>query len=114
MTRVVFHGWLRYPRKGSLKASHLCYASQAKTHYQGCSKGSRGLSVLVRVGGFFTAGPISLSTSWRQWPSDYAIHARRNLPDKELRYLRQKLDPPMRTRPHVAMGIGLYLGWTDH
>src|SRR5512142_1221050 len=34
-----------------------------------CSKGSRGLS-------------------WRQRSSRYAIHAGRNLPDKELRYLR--------------------------
>ena len=52
------------------------------------SKGPRGLSVLPRVTGFFTG--ISISPSWllRQCSSDYAIHARRNLPDKELRYLR--------------------------
>ena len=53
-----------------------------------CSKGPRGLSVLLRVGGIFTATTISPSRSWRQESSDYAIHARRNLPDKELRYLR--------------------------
>jgi hypothetical protein len=53
-----------------------------------CSKGSRGLSVLLRVGGIFTATTISPSWSWRQCPSHYTIHARRNLPDKELRYLR--------------------------
>src|SRR5262245_64190038 len=53
-----------------------------------CSKGPRGLSVLLRVGGIFTATTISPSRSWRQCSSDYAIHARRNLPDKELRYLR--------------------------
>ena len=52
------------------------------------SEGPRGLSVLLRVGGIFTATTISPSRSWRQCSSDYAIHARRNLPDKELRYLR--------------------------
>src|SRR5262249_50478 len=54
----------------------------------GYSKGSRGLSVLLRVCGIFTTSPISPSRSLRQGSSDYAIHARRNLPDKELRYLR--------------------------
>ena len=39
-----------------------------------CSKGSRGLSVPLRVGGIFTATTI--------------IRAGRNLPDKEFRYLR--------------------------
>jgi len=68
----------------------------------GCSEGSRGLFVLWRVGGIFTAVSISPSTSWRQWPSDYAIHARRNLPDKELRYLRH-------AENQVALVIGLAL-----
>ena len=54
----------------------------------GCSEGSRGLSVLPRVCGIFTTMPISPSRSLRQCSSRYAIHARRNLPDKELRYLR--------------------------
>jgi hypothetical protein len=54
----------------------------------GYSKGSRGLSVLPRVCGIFTTSPISPSPSLRQCSSRYAIHARRNLPDKELRYLR--------------------------
>ncbi len=54
----------------------------------GCSKGSRGLSVLPRVCGIFTTTTISPSPSLRQCSSRYAIHARRNLPDKELRYLR--------------------------
>ncbi len=53
-----------------------------------CSKGSRGLSVLLRVTSVFTG----LSTSpgpWRRQCSDrYAIRAGRNLPDKEFRYLR--------------------------
>ena len=52
------------------------------------SKGPRGLSVLLRVYGIFTAFSISPSRLLRQCSSGYAIHARRNLPDKELRYLR--------------------------
>ena len=52
------------------------------------SEGPRGLSVLPRVHGIFTASSISPSWLLRQCSSDYAIHARRNLPDKELRYLR--------------------------
>ncbi len=54
----------------------------------GCSKGSRGLSVLPRVLGIFTETLISPSPSLRQRPSRYAIRAGRNLPDKEFRYLR--------------------------
>ena len=53
-----------------------------------CRSGSRGLSVLLREGGIFTATSISPSLRLRQRPSRYAVHARRNLPDKELRYLR--------------------------
>ena len=52
------------------------------------SKGAQGLSVLSRVTGIFTGTTNSLSFSSRQRPSRYAIHAGRNLPDKELRYLR--------------------------
>ena len=52
------------------------------------SKGARGLSVLLRVAGIFTGTTNSLSLSLRQRPTRYAIHARRNLPDKVLRYLR--------------------------
>ena len=52
------------------------------------SKGSRGLSVLVRVRGIFTTTTISPGWWLRQCSSHYAIHAGRNLPDKELRYLR--------------------------
>src|SRR5262245_15505503 len=54
----------------------------------GYSKGSRGLSVLARVRGILTTTAISPSLSKRQCSSRYAIHAGRNLPDKELRYLR--------------------------
>ena len=52
------------------------------------SKGSRGLSVLSRVNGIFTATTISPSLSLRQCPDRYAIRAGRNSPDKEFRYLR--------------------------
>ena len=54
----------------------------------GCSKGSRGLSVLLRVARIFTGSTISPSPSLRQRPSRYAIRAGQNLPDKEFRYLR--------------------------
>ena len=54
----------------------------------GYSEGPWGLSVLLRVDGIFTATSISPSLRSRQRPSRYAVHARRNLPDKELRYLR--------------------------
>ena len=54
----------------------------------GCSKGPRGLSVLLRVRGIFTSATVSPSLWLRQCPSRYAIRAGRNLPDKELRYLR--------------------------
>jgi hypothetical protein len=54
----------------------------------GYSKGSRGLSVLSRVDGIFTATAVSPSPSLRQRPSRYTIRAGRNLPDKEFRYLR--------------------------
>ena len=52
------------------------------------SKGSRGLSVLLRVQCIFTLFSNSLSTLLRQRGSRYAIRAGRNLPDKEFRYLR--------------------------
>lgn len=49
------------------------------------SKGSRGLSVLLRVNSIFTATTISPSLSLRQRPDRYTIRAGRNLPDKEFR-----------------------------
>ena len=52
------------------------------------SKALRGLSVQLRVMGFFTHTSISPSPLLRQCPSRYAIRAGRNLPDKEFRYLR--------------------------
>src|SRR5512136_1200352 len=52
------------------------------------SKGSRGLSVPLRVPGIFTGTTISPSSWLRQCPDRYTIRAGRNLPDKEFRYLR--------------------------
>ena len=42
----------------------------------------------MRVAGIFTGLSISLSLWPRQRGCRYAIHAGRNLPDKEFRYLR--------------------------
>ncbi len=52
------------------------------------SKGPRGLSVLLQVVGILTNHAISPSPRPRQRSNRYTIHARRNLPDKEFRYLR--------------------------
>ena len=52
------------------------------------SKAPWGLSVLPRVTGIFTGTTISPGGQLRQRPDRYAIHAGRNLPDKEFRYLR--------------------------
>jgi hypothetical protein len=54
----------------------------------GCSEGARGLSVLQRATGVFTGASTSLSGLPRQRSHRYSIHAGRNLPDKEFRYLR--------------------------
>jgi hypothetical protein len=53
-----------------------------------CSKAPRGLFVLLRTDGIFTANALSPSSSLRQYPYHYAIRAGQNLPDKEFRYLR--------------------------
>jgi hypothetical protein len=63
---------------------HMHYPSSISSY----SKGSRGLSVLLRVVGIFTDTTTSLSLWLRQFPDRYAIRAGRNLPDKEFRYLR--------------------------
>ncbi len=70
------------------------------------SKGSRGLSVLLRVGSLFTATPISPSPRRRQRSRRYAIHAGRNLPDKELRYLRTVI---VTAAIHRGFGYELHL-----
>ena len=59
-----------------------------QTPISGYSKGSRGLSVLLRVSGIFTGTTISPRTTLRQCPDRCTIRAGRNLPDKEFRYLR--------------------------
>ena len=53
-----------------------------------CSKAPRGLFVLLRTDGIFTANALSPSSSLRQCPHDCSIRAGQNLPDKEFRYLR--------------------------
>ena len=53
-----------------------------------CSKAPRGLFVLMRTDGIFTANALSPRPLLRQCPNRYAIRAGRNLPDKEFRYLR--------------------------
>ena len=52
------------------------------------SKGSRGLSVLVRESGILTAATVSPRSSLRQSPCCCTIRAGRNLPAKEFRYHR--------------------------
>ena len=52
------------------------------------SKAPRGLFVLVRTDGIFTANALSPRPLLRQCPHDYSIRAGLNLPDKEFRYLR--------------------------
>jgi hypothetical protein len=63
---------------------HITYPESMRS----CSKGSRGLSVPLRVNGIFTVTTISPSSRLRQRPDRYTIRAGRNLPDKEFRYLR--------------------------
>ncbi len=52
------------------------------------SKAPRGLFVLLRVNGIFTAISTSPGPLLRQCSARYAFRAGRNLPDKEFRYLR--------------------------
>ena len=63
---------------------HMFYKNPIASY----SKGSRGLFVLSRVGGIFTATTISPGSSLRQRSCRYTIRAGRNLPAKEFRYLR--------------------------
>ena len=53
-----------------------------------CSKAPRGLFVLLRVLRILTQTSISPGPSLRQCSTRYTFRAGRNLPDKELRYLR--------------------------
>ena len=61
---------------------------QAQIPMSSYSKGAQGLSVFLRVHGIFTATSISPSFWPRQCGDRYAIRAGRNLPDKDVRYLR--------------------------
>ena len=86
--RVVFHiAAPLWPEPEDQRVPPILRSSQPAS-VPGYSKGAWGLSVLLREGGIFTATSISPSLRSRQRPSRYAVHARRNLPDKELRYLR--------------------------
>ena len=85
---MVFQGRLNNAWRRSFKVSHLSYTLLYPISMRSCSKGSRGLSVPLRVSGIFTATTISPSSWLRQCPDRYTIRAGRNLPDKEFRYLR--------------------------
>ena len=60
----------------------------ARKATHGYSKGAQGLSVRPQRPRIFTRNSISPSRRLRQRGSRYAIHAGRNLPVKEFRYLR--------------------------
>ena len=75
------------PERGLLRLPPILRRPDQDT-MPGCSKASRGLSVLPRVQGIFTLTTISPGPSARQCGSRWTIHAGRNLPDKEFRYLR--------------------------
>ena len=75
---------LAYPSRSLLTILHIAHPVPMLS----CSKGSRGLSVPLRVIGIFTDTTISPSSRLRQCPDHYTIRAGRNLPDKEFRYLR--------------------------
>ena len=65
----------------------ILYISQ-RSAISSCSKGPRGLSVLLWVTRIFTGNATSPGLPLRQCSDRYAIRAGRNLPDKEFRYLR--------------------------
>ena len=60
----------------------------------GCSKAPRGLRFPLEVSGLCTGKVGSPGSSRGQWGSRYAIHAGRNLPDKEFRYLKRVIVTP--------------------
>ena len=70
----------------------------------GHSKGSRGLSVLHRLSGIFTGTTTSPRWLLRQCEDRYTIRAGRNLPDKELRFLRTVI-----VTADIDQGFGLEL-----
>ena len=76
--------FLAKPLRSLRPILHIIYPKSMLSY----SKGSRGLSVPLRVPGIFTGTTISPSSWLRQCPDRYTIRAGRNLPDKEFRYLR--------------------------
>ena len=79
-----------------------------------CSKAPRGLSVLSRVNGIFTANAISPGPSLRQYPDRSAIRAGRNLPDKEFRSICYSTfvgSSHFCQTLYVAIEFGLYLSY---
>ena len=76
------------PPRGLLRSLPPILRMTNQSPMLGCSKGARGLSVLMRATGIFTGTTNSRCHSLRQRSDRYAIRAGRNLPDKEFRYLR--------------------------
>ena len=97
------------PKVGNLRLPPIL-RKQHPDPISGYSKASRGLSVLPRVNGIFTAIAISPDPSSRQCPDHSAFRAGRNLPDKEFRlsvlifYFLNKIETLI-----VANKFGLYL-----
>ena len=76
------------PPKGRPPRLPAMLRMQSQSPVPEYSKGSQGLSVLLRVSGIFTGVTTSPRSSLRQRRDRYTIRAGRNLPDKEFRYLR--------------------------
>ena len=76
------------PPKGALLSLPPILRRVCRQSVPGYSKASQGLSVLPQVAGILTGTTISPGLSSRQRPDRWTIHAGRNLPDKEFRYLR--------------------------
>ena len=73
---------------GSFLHYHLYYALNLKKQFIHTVKVHGVFPCSWEECRIFTASSISLRQSWRQWRSRYTIHAGRNLPAKEFRYLR--------------------------
>ena len=85
---MVFHIATPQPPKEPLQRLPPTLRIHNQNPIPAYSKGAKGLSVLLRVGGIFTAITTSPRSSLRQLTGRYTIRAGRNLPDKEFRYLR--------------------------
>ena len=93
-------GWLRR------LPPTLCTHGHAPT--TGCSKAPRGLRFPLGVSGLCTGMVGSPGSGPGQWGPRYAIHAGRNLPDKEFRYLKRVIVTPAVYRRFAR----LYPGFT--